>query len=37
MREFGSPELRDAAPLFAALGDGTRLKLPVRLKKFVES
>jgi DNA-binding transcriptional ArsR family regulator len=28
---LGSPELKDAAPLFAALGDGTRLKLLVRL------
>lgn len=25
------PQLRDAAPLFAALGDGTRLRLLVRL------
>ncbi len=29
--EFGSAEVRDAAPLFAALGDETRLKLLARL------
>lgn len=30
-RALGSAELNDAAPLFFALGDGTRLRLLVRL------